>query len=165
MQIDIIDLTQIEFKDLSKDQFSLVVEAQIKKNGILRELAAEKRKLYFRCLERNTVRSNVRIYEGERLDAAAEKEIGELRDKLVQDIYCIAEGAESEGSTENFSYPDNPNYGLPMSQRYLVVRTYYLNKESDAAARLQMYAMDTVAKTYLGDYYETLYEYFAQLAK
>lgn len=165
MQIDIIDLTQIEFKDLSKEQFSLVVEAQLKKNGILDELAAEKRKLYYRCLERNTVRSNVRTYEEARLDAAAEKEIGDLRDKLIQDIYLIAEGVETEGSTETYSYPDNPNYGLPMSQRYLVVRTYYLNKESDPAARLQMYTMDTVAKAYLGDYYETLYEYFAQLAK
>lgn len=165
MQIDIIDLTQLEFKDLSKEQFSLVVEAQLKKNAVERELAAEKRELYYRCLERNTERSSVRIYEEARLDAAAEKEIGELRDKLIQDIYFIAEGVEVEGSTENYSYPDNPNYGLPLSQRYLVVRTYYLNKESDAAARLKMYEMDTVAKTYLGEYYETLYEYLAKLAE
>ena len=79
MQIDIIDLTQLEFKDLSKEQFSLVVEAQLKKNAVERELAAEKRELYYRCLERNTERSSVRIYEEARLDAAAEKEIGELK--------------------------------------------------------------------------------------
>ena len=46
-------------------------------------------------------------------------------------------------------------------QRFLVVRSYYMDITSDAEARLEAYAMDSLARTYLGEYYATLYELLA----
>ena len=47
------------------------------------------------------------------------------------------------------------------SQRFLVVRNYYMTITDDPDARLQAYAMDTLAQSYLGEFYATLYDLLA----
>lgn len=72
------------------------------------------------------------------------------------------ESIGSEGNENGpYRYPENPNYSLSNSQRFLVVRQYYMGVTTNAEARLQAYAMDTLARSYLGEFYQTLYELLA----
>ena len=78
-------------------------------------------------------------------------------------LYQLAyEALGSEGDENGpYRYPENPNYNLSPSQRFLVVRNYYMQATDDPDARLQAYAMDTLARQYLGEYYTTLYDLLA----
>ena len=80
-------------------------------------------------------------------------------DLLYQIAYDLDAGDGNEQGP--YRYPENPNYTLPASQRFLVVRSYYMEITSDAEARLEAYAMDSLARTYLGEYYATLYDLLA----
>ncbi len=161
MEIDIIDLTDPEYADLSEVQLSMVRAAQTKKNAIVAENEAEKKKIFYFMLSCNTLRSNIRLFEEERLDALAEEKISAVREDLI--LQLRFESIASEGNDAGpYRYPENPNYGLSASQRFLAVRNYYMEVTDDAAVRLQMYTMDTLARAYLGEYYQTLYELLAQ---
>ncbi len=161
MEIDIIDLTDPEYSDLSSVQLAMVRAAQAKKNALVAENEAEKSKLFYFMLSNNTARSNIRVFEEERLDALTEEKIEAVREDLIHQLQF--EAMSSEGNEIGpYRYPENPNYLLSAPQRFLVVRNYYMNVTSDAAVRLQMYTMDTLARAYLGEYYETLYEILAQ---
>lgn len=161
MEIDIIDLTDPEYQDLSAVQLAMVRTAQTKKNTIVSENEAEKKKIFYFMLSNNTARSDIRAFEEERLDALAEEKIAAVREDLIRQLHF--ESIASEGNDAGpYRYPENPNYNLSASQRFLVVRNYYMNVTSDPATRLQMYTMDTLARAYLGEYYQTLYELLAQ---
>ncbi len=161
MTIDIIDLSDPAYQDLSSVQMAMVRAAQTKKNAIVAACNAEKRKLFYFMLANNTARSNVRAFEEERLDAEAEEEIAGVREDLISQLHFESIAAEGNEAGP-YRYPENPNYALSPPQRFLVVRNYYMEVTSDPATRLQMYAMDTLARAYLGEYYETLYELLAQ---
>ncbi len=164
MEIDIIDLNDPAYSDLSEVQLSMVRAAQTKKNTIVSETNAEKKKMFYFMLSNNTARSNIRLCEEERLDALSEEKIAAVREDLIQQLHF--ESIATEGNDAGpYRYPENPNYALSASQRFLVVRNYYMNVTSDAATRLQMYAMDTLARAYLGEYYQTLYELLAEYVK
>ena len=64
------------------------------------------------------------------------------------------------------SYSASPgyivDYELSYLERYILVRDYYLAIE-DPAERLVLYRADTVAQSYLGNYYTTLYNYLSTL--
>lgn len=160
MTIDIIDLTDPEYSDLSPVQLAMVRAAQTKKDKILEETKQEKRKLFYLMLSRNFARSTTRAYEEERLDAEAEDKIEAVREDLKYQLAYEALGSEG-GENGPYRYPENPNYTLTPAQRFLVVRGYYMEVTSDPEARLQAYAMDTLARSYLGEFYQTLYELLA----
>ncbi len=48
------------------------------------------------------------------------------------------------------------DYTLSYTERYNLVRTYYLSIE-DPAQRMSLYAADETARKYLGSYYASLY--------
>ena len=83
-------------------------------------------------------------------------------------------GEKGEGMTQkelarrNQNYLDYVNSFSPPTKHFatcgrafLVVRSYYMDITSDAEARLVAYAMDSLARTYLGEYYATLYDLLA----
>lgn len=164
MEIDIIDLSLPEYQDLTREQREMVRLAQIEKEALLAADEAEKRKLFYQLLERRTARGTLQRFEAERIGKETEEKIEELRQNLIQQMYLIAENTDEEGK-DNYRYPNKLNMELPPSQRLMVVENYYLNKESDPATRLAIYTMDTVAKSYLGDLYETLYEILAKMQR
>lgn len=83
-----------------------------------------------------------------------------VREDLIHQL--AYESLGSEGNDKGpYRYPENPNYNLTYSQRFLVVRAYYMGVTSDADARLQAFAMDSLARSYLGEYYQTLYDLLA----
>ena len=161
MEIDIIDLTDPDYQDLSAVQLAMVRAAQVKKNTLVADNDAEKKKLFYFMLSNNTARSNIRKFEEERLDALTEQKISAVREDLIQQLRFESIAAEGNEAGP-YRYPENPNYALSPSQRFLVVRNYYMDVTSDPATRLQMYTMDTLARAYLGEYYQTLYELLAQ---
>lgn len=111
-------------------------------------------------LTNNVARSSALQYEYDAIDAQLQEDIETVKADL---LYQIAYDSSLSDGNENgvYRYPENPNYNLAYSQRFLVVRQYYMDVTSDANARLQSYAMDTLARTYLGEYYQTLYELLA----
>ena len=164
MVIDIIDLDDESYQNLTSVQLSMVRAAQAKKNEILAKAAEKKGKQFRKFLTANVARSSMRKDYDAQVDAAAETEIAVVREDL---LYQLAyEGAYSDGNEFGpYSYPENPNYNLAAPQRFLVVRDYYMHVTTNPKARLEAYAMDTLAKSYLGEYYVTLYELLASYVK
>ena len=92
--------------------------------------------------------------------AEAEAQIEVVKEDLLYQLAYEALGSEGDENGP-YRYPENPNYNLSPSQRFLVVRNYYMQATDDPDARLQAYAMDTLARQYLGEYYTTLYDLLA----
>ena len=160
MTIDIIDLTDPEYSDLSPVQLSMVRVAQGKKNDILADAEEEKTRLQDQLLVNKFARSSIFTYAEARVDAEASAQVDAVREDLLYQLAYEALG--SEGNEQGpYRYPENPNYNLSASQRFLVVRNYYMQATGDPEARLQAYAMDTLARQYLGEFYATLYDLLA----
>ncbi len=160
MIIDIIDLSDEEFSDLNAVQMAMVRAAQAEKNEILAAAEEEKGEIFKELLSNGTARSTYFDARAEAIDEAAEERVAAVKDDL---LYQIAYDLDAGDGNEQgpYRYPENPNYTLSASQRFLVVRSYYMDITSDAEARLEAYAMDSLARTYLGEYYATLYDLLA----
>lgn len=160
MIIDIIDLTDEEYSDLSAVQMAMVREAQEKKNKILAETEQQKEEYLSMLVSNNTAHNTFYALTKARLDADAEEQIAVVKDDL--DFQLAYEALGSEGDENGpYRYPENPNYNLTPSQRFLVVRNYYMQSTEDPDARLAAYAQDTLARQYLGEFYVTLYDLLA----
>lgn len=160
MIIDIIDLTDEQFADLNAVQMAMVRAAQTEKNDILAEAEEQKGEIFRRLLTNGTARSTYYDDRAEAIDEEAAAKVAAVKDDL---LYQIAYDLDAGDGNEDgpYRYPENPNYNLSASQRFLVVRSYYMEITPDAEARLEAYAMDTLARSYLGEYYATLYDLLA----
>lgn len=160
MLIDIIDLNDEEFQNLSSVQLSMVRAAQAKKDELVKKGTEKKEKLFRKLLTQGVARSTMRSDYDASVDADLEKEVAVLREDL---LYQLAyEAAYSDGNEFGpYRYPENPNYNLAAPQRFLAVRDYYMREIHDPRARLEAFTMDMLAKSYLGEYYQTLYDLFA----
>lgn len=160
MIIDIIDLSDEQFSDLNAVQMAMVRAAQTEKNEILAEAEKEKGEIFKELLTNGTARSTYYSERAEAIDDEAEEKVEAVKDDL---LYQIAYDLDAGDGNEDgpYRYPENPNYNLSASQRFLVVRSYYMEATDDAEARLEAYAMDSLARTYLGEYYATLYDLLA----
>lgn len=164
MVIDIIDLSDPQYADLNPVQLSMVRAAQAQKDKLLADLEAEIAKRFLYTVARNTARSSAVKREEARLRAAADAAVDFVRENLLYEL--AYEAFQNEGNENGrYSYPANPNYNLSYSQRFLVVRQFYMQLTSDPVARLEAYRMDTLARTYLGDFYQTLYDMLASECK
>ena len=164
MVIDIIDMTDEQYANLSSVQLAMVRAAQAQKDKTLQAAEEEKAQLFRFMLSDRAARSSALQCSWEQIDDAAEEEIARIKADLN---YQLAyEAISNEGNASGpYRYPENPNYNLSYSQRFLVVRNYYMSATDDADARLQSYAMDTLAREYLGEFYQTLYELLASYCK
>ena len=159
MIIDIIDLSDEEFSDLNAAQMAMVRAAQAEKNEILADAEREKGEIFKELLTNGTVRSTYFEERSDAIDEEAEGKIAVVKEDLLYQIaYDLDAGEGNEQGP--YSYPANPNYDLSYSQRFIVVRAYYMKMPS-AGERLQAYAADSLARTYLGEYYATLYDLLA----
>ena len=160
MTIDIIDLTDPEYADLNAVQLSMVRVAQGKKDDILARAEEEKTQLKNQLIANNFARSSVFEYTAQRIDDAATAEVEVVKEDLLYQLAYESLGTEGN-EMGPYRYPENPNYNLTASQRFLVVRNYYMDVTDDPNARLQSYSMDSLARTYLGEFYSTLYDLLA----
>ena len=160
MTIDIVDLTDEKYADLNAVQMAMVRAAQDKKNEIVAEADEEKASIQRQLVANNFARSYVQVMANARINTAQYKAIEALKEDL--DYQLAYESLGSEGNEQGpYRYPENPNYNLTPSQRFLVVREYYMSVTDDPDARLQAYTVDSLARTYLGEYYATLYDLLA----
>ncbi|MBR7186173.1 MAG: hypothetical protein IKD43_01625 [Clostridia bacterium] len=164
MNIDIIDLTDPAYVDLNVVQLAMVRVAQTKKNKILVEADSNVRKLLFHLLENDNARSYIRTREEENIRKRAQAEVETVREDLLHQL--AYEELGSEGNEFGpYRYPENPNYNLTTAQRFLVVRNYYMEVVGDSATRLAMFGADTLARSYLGEFYQTLYDLLASYVR
>lgn len=164
MTIDIVDLTDPQFRNLNPVQLSMVRVAQAKKDRILAKAESEIRELLYLTLANNFARSTARTREESLIRAQAEEDVDAVKQDLMYQLAYEALGSEGN-ELGPYRYPENPNYNLSYSQRFLVVRNYYMEVTSDATARLAAYSGDTLARTYLGEFYQTLYDLLASYIK
>lgn len=157
MTIDIVDLTDPKYSNLNVVQLAMVRSAQAKKDKILKKAETEKGEIFRMLIANGTARSTLLTAEQSRIDAQAELDVEVIREDLK---YQLAyEGWQWEGNEDGvYRYPQNPNYNLSPSQRFLVVREYYMSVTDDPEARVKAYEKDTLAQSYLGEFYVTLYE-------
>ena len=160
MIIDIVDLTDPEYSDLNAVQVAMVREAQQKKNKILARAEEEKTEYLSLLVAGDMARNSFYALTKARVDADAQAEIAAVKEDL--DFQLAYEALGSEGDDNGpYRYPENPNYNLVQSQRFLVVRNYYMRLTDDPEARLAAFAADSLARSYLGEFYATLYDMLA----
>ncbi len=164
MTIDIIDLTDPDYADLDPVQLSMVRTAQTKKNNIVAKADAAVKELFYLLLGKDNVRSHVRTREETRIREQEEADIDAVREDLLQQLAYQSLGSEGN-ELGPYRYPENPNYNLTYSQRFLVVRDYYMHVTTNPEARLEAFGMDSLARTYLGEFYQTLYEQLASYVR
>lgn len=157
MTIDIVDLSSSQYNNLSPIQLAMVRAAQTKKNKINKEAEDKKHELKFFMIANNTARSTALQYALADIESQRLSDIETVKSDL--DYQLAYEALGSEGNDNGpYRYPQNPNYNLGYSERFLVVRQYYMDVTSDPNARLRAYSADSLARTYLGEYYQTLYD-------
>ena len=115
MIIDIIDLTDEEYSDLSAVQMAMVREAQEKKNKILAETEQQKEEYLSMLVSNNTAHNTFYALTKARLDADAEEQIAAVKDDLDYQLAYEALGSEGDENGP-YRYPENPNYNLTPSQ-------------------------------------------------
>ncbi len=160
MTIDIIDLNDPKYADLSPVQLAMVRAAQVRKNKLEQQSAADAEEVLGMFIANNTVRSAEYGYRLNALGNSLRKDIEALREDLEYQLAYEALGSEGNENGP-YRYPENPNYNLTPSQRFLVVRNYYMEITDDPVARLEAFRGDTLARAYLGEFYQTLYDLLA----
>ena len=155
MTIDIISYTREQFALLTDEQIMQIKEAQMKKNALDRKLEEDMLKEKYRLIERGIYLSGIWENYCEKLRAVHAQEVELLRDALLFYLQYSAKPEKEEMETS----PYTVDYSLEMTDRYMIVRDYYLNTYTDAAARVEAFKKDEVARQYLGELYATLYDY------
>ena len=157
MIIDIVDLTSDQYKNLSPVQLAMVRAAQVKKDKIVAEAEKNQNELKYFMIANNVARSTALRDAIAAIKAQRDKDVETVKNDL--DYQLAYEALGQEGNEQGpYRYPQNPNYNLSYSERFLVVRQYYMDITSDPEARLKAYSMDTLARSYLGEFYQTLYD-------
>lgn len=154
MELDILELIDIEESELSKSALSIARDTQEKKNELAVRLEEDKQKVYYDLLKQGILRSSMLTDAQAELQSVYDAEVAALADDLLFRIEYLEGG---DGSNTEYSYPDNPDYSLDASERYYVVRDYYMAM-TDAKVRYALFQADPIAADYLGQFYNTLYE-------
>ncbi len=162
MKIDIIQYTDAQFAALSAGRLQKVSAAQVKKNKLLRKLEEDLKAERQRLIDRGMALSSIWEKRKEELTAACNAEIEEVRQALL--FYLrYAVGGEAEETPTDVPYP--VDYSLTMEERMEGVRSYYTTTYTAAQERFEAFAADTFARSYLGELYAPLYQYFEELAR
>ncbi|MDE5943880.1 MAG: hypothetical protein K2H30_06720 [Clostridia bacterium] len=163
MEFDIITLTPEELKALTAVQMKMLRTAQQKKDALYR--TAEKEYATFK----NIVMTNGMLESTllEAKQAEIDRELGYqcalLADNLIYNMSLNEPYPDdSESGDESAGYI--VDYSLPYTDRYVIVRDYYL-AIADGDERMALYNADDVARAYLGAYYTTLYDVLAVYSK
>ncbi len=159
MNIDIISYTDEQFAALSVEQLEQVREAQLKKNKLTAKLDKEKQEEKFRLVENGIFLSSIWDVYCQKLETEYEAEVETIREALL--FYLRFSTKEEEES----SAPYTVNYALTMEERFAIVRQYYEYTYSDAKECYNAFIADPVAKTYLGELYSPLHDYFYRAAQ
>ena len=157
MKIDIVDLTNPKYSNLSPVQLAMVRAAQTKKDKIVKKALEDINELKYFMIANNVARSTALRDSIDAIQMQQLRDVETVKSDLDYQLAYEALGSEGDENGP-YRYPQNPNYNLSYSERFLVVRQYYMDATSDPNARLAAYSADTLARTYLGEFYQTLYD-------
>lgn len=158
MKIDIISYTDEQFAALSVEQLEQVREAQMKKNKLQAKLDKEKQEEKFRLVEKGIFLSSLWNIYRQKLEEEYEAEVENIRESLL--FYLRFSAKEEEES----SSPYTVNYALTVEERFAIVRQYYETTYSNPQELYEAFIADPIAKTYLGEMYSPLHDYFYRQA-
>lgn len=158
MVIDIIDPSAEEYQNLSSLQYAMIRAAQAEKNEVVAKARKRKQTIFLKLLDAHVPRVSVYNNACIEIDAETDARVDVIREDLLHRLALESLYGDENGT---YRYPENPNYNLGYPQRFLVVRDYYMHVTLDPQARLAAYGADSLARTYLGEYYETLYDLLA----
>ena len=154
MTIDIIQYTPEQFAELSSDEILEVKRVQLSKNRLARNLAEKKRAEKYKLLAAGIFQSNVWQDICCALDDAYEQEIEGLRDGLL--FYLQYGNRSGSGAVA----PYRVDYSLSVVERAIIVRDYYNTTYDDGQRRYEAFKADHFAKSYVGEMYAGLLDYF-----
>ncbi|MDE6868360.1 MAG: hypothetical protein K2J83_04375 [Clostridia bacterium] len=162
MEFDIITLTPEELKALTAVQMKMLRTAQQKKDALYR--TAEKEYATFKNIVMTNGMLESTLLEAKRaeLDRELSYQSALLADNLIYNMSLNEPFPDEGGGDESAGYI--VDYSLPYTDRYVIVRDYYL-AIADPDERLALYDADSVARAYLGAYYTTLYNVLAVYSK
>jgi len=155
MTFDIIDITVEELAKLTDIQMQLLRTAQKKKNELRRNTEKDfeifKKIVYTNGMKHSSLLQQKRA----ELEAEFSLQTAVLVEQLEYAMTLNAPYPDRGEGDENVGYI--VDYSLSYTDRYIIVRDYYL-AIADPAERMALYTADEVAKKYLGSYYSTLYD-------
>lgn len=154
MTFDIIDITSEQLAKLTDIQMQLLRTAQKKKNEL--RLNTEKELEMFKKIVYTNGMKQSSLLEQKRAELEAEfaRQTAVLVEQLEYAMNLNAPYPDRGEGDENVGYI--VDYSLSYTDRYIIVRDYYL-AIADPAERMALYTADDVTKKYLGSYYSTLY--------
>ncbi len=160
MVIDIIDTSAPEYQNLSQLQYAMIRAAQAEKDAIVAAGEKKKEKVRLKLLTNHVARATTYQCYCAETDAETEQKVDVVREDLLHRL-ALESLYGDENENGKYRYPENPNYNLDYPQRFLVVRDYYMHVTTNPQARLAAYGADSLARSYLGEYYQTLYDLLA----
>jgi len=159
MNIDILNLTDAQIAALSYAQRKVLYEGQQKKDKLTCQLEEDRKNAELLLIAMGTARSDMLHYKYLSLEKDYEQAVSILAKQTLEDMEAApADGTVTTVTQTEYSYPDSPNYSLSYPDRFVAVKAYYMKTE-DAEARYAAFLADTLAKTYLGEYYSTMKYY------
>lgn len=167
MQFDIIPITGTQAGRLNAEQMKLLRAAQVKKNSLLRSAEKELKEFEISVMSKGMKYSSLVESKRAELDNEVEYQCAVIADNLLFDMSVIDQNKDTvTGSGDLTSDPIGyrVDYSLSYSERYVIVRDYYL-KIKDVTERMTKYSADLTAKQYLGSYYKTLYNVLSTYEK
>lgn len=165
MTYDILEMTEEDIMALSVVQTKLLRTAQKSKNELSYKLEQDKQAFYNIVVANGTLNSGIYAAKCASLEAEYEREVEILREQLIFNLSLNEPTTDDDlgdsglGEDEDTGYI--VDYSLSYLDRYTIVKSYYMAIE-DPEERLALYAADTTAQSYLGQFYNTLYNLLAQ---
>ncbi len=165
MTYDILDMEEEDILALSVVQTKLLRTAQKNKNELAHQLEEDKQAFYNIVVANGTLNSGIYEAKCAQLEAEYEREVEILKEQLIYNLSLNEPTTDDElgdsGLGEDESTGYIVDYSLSYVERYTIVKNYYM-AISDPNERMTLYASDTTAMAYLGQYYNTLYNLLAQ---
>lgn len=155
MTIDIISYTDEQYAVLGKEQLLEIREAQVKKNNLEAKLFADLEKEKRRLIDNGIFFSEIWAKIQDDLELKYERAVEAVREAL---LFYLRYSSSPDGEIP--SAPYTVNYALTLEERMIIVRDYYEDTYTNAAERYEAFKKDQVAKSYLGELYLPLHDYF-----
>ena len=155
MEFDILHLTEEELAKFTAVQMQLLRTAQKKKNELKYKMEQDL-ELYKRVVLTDGMRDSSLIdSKREELEKDFNYQVGILAEQLEYSLELNEPYPDRGEGDESVGYI--VDYSLSYTDRYIIVRDYYLSIQ-DPTERMALYIADDTAKKYLGSYYGSLYD-------